>query len=237
MALGLPAESTLPALEYQHLEVEQDGQTAKLDLCIFDPSAIKLRVMDNINHLGLPRVQKLAYAMAKGNYVAGVNGGFYEVAAYTPRGLQVSNGARTGEFESDTWIKGVVQVKDGELSLFHRDDFQNSDAITQLLQSGPWLIYQDEIPKQGLGKDRYHTRSFICEGRDGRFLIGMCDTATLLGMAEILQSDAVREHIDIVNALNLDGGPSSGFWMRKPGGGIVNIPEISTVRNYIGLYR
>lgn len=236
-ALGLPAESNLPALEYQHLELEQDGQTAKLDLCLFDPSAIKLRVMDNCNHLGLPRTQKLAYAMSKGTYVAGVNGGFYKVSAYTPYGQQISNGVRTEAFIPDNWMKGVILVKDDQLSLIHRDDFEDSESITQLLQSGPWLIYDGKIPGEGLGKDRYHTRTFIAYGRDDRWLIGICDTATLLGLAEILQSDAVREHIDIERALNLDGGPSSGFWMRKPGGGIVNIPEISTVRNYIGLYR
>ncbi|WP_309384839.1 hypothetical protein [Cerasicoccus frondis] len=74
-----------------------------------------------------------------------------------------------------------MRVQEGEPSPFHRNYFQDFDAITQLRQSGPWLIYQGEIPRQGLG------------------------------MAEILQSNAVYEHLGIVNALNLDGDPASGF--------------------------
>lgn len=80
----------------------------------------------------------LQYAMV--HIVAGVNGGFLKVKEFEPRGLHISNGERTGAFENDRWIKGVIQVRDGQLSLLHRDDFEDSEAITQLIQTGPWLV-------------------------------------------------------------------------------------------------
>lgn len=233
MGLALAHADEPPALQYAQVTVERDGEKATLDLCLFDAEVYQLRVMDNINRMGMHRVERLSYAMSYGQYVAGVNGGFFEVQEFEPCGLQISNGQRTGAFDRERWFTGVVQVKDGQLALLHRDNFEDSDAITQLIQTGPWLVRDNATPKEGLGDHRTAARTFICQGKDGRWAIGVCDKALLRDLAAMLQSPEIQEYIEVENALNLDGGPSTGFWMR----GKANIQEQWPVRNYLGLYR
>lgn len=235
-AVAIARAADRPELQYAIVVHRLDDRELRLDVCLFDPEVYQVRVMDNINERGFYRTERLSYAMGHGSYVAGVNAGFFNVRAFTPLGLQISNGQRTGELDMRDWLKGIVMVKDGQLALLDRADFEDSDAVTQLVQSGPWLIVEGK-PGDRLDKQRAALRTFICRGADGRWAIGVSQLATMDELVEALQSDEMRQHMDVVTALNLDGGPSTGFWMWLDGGAKVDIQEQWPVRNYLGLYR
>ena len=71
---------------------------------------------------------------------------------------------------------------------------------------------------------------------DGRIAILTCRSATLAETAQILLTPGLLpEGGKIVRALNLDGGSSTGLWVKNPTGDHFYSREFKDVRNYVAI--
>lgn len=230
LAAGL---STVAASELtvKRLSFQGSRREVQVWLTLFNPAQHTLRVIDNVT-AGQPyRYVDLSVAMRGEGCVAGCNGSFFERHPFVPSGYMVCDGVATGAFNVRNWMKGLIVVRDGVLSLEATDNFKVGEpGITQLLQTGPWLVragraVPDQNPLQA-------ARTFIGTDGNGGWFIGMSDDCSLHDLAEFLAGDAMRAVVGVREALNLDGGPSTGFWVR---GARYYHREKWTVRNFIGL--
>ena len=81
--------SPVRALEHRYVVVEDSGsgERASLELPIFSTKSCRLRIVDQPSQ---PRLD-LEDVMARGNFLAGVNGGYFD-PEYRPIGLLIVDG-------------------------------------------------------------------------------------------------------------------------------------------------
>ncbi|HEY3292000.1 MAG TPA: phosphodiester glycosidase family protein [Anaerolineae bacterium] len=141
-----------------------------------------------------------------------INAGFF-TEDKKATGIVISNGKRFGQTYKG--FGGMFSVRDGKpfLQWLSRTPYVADDRVTQALQSFPMLIINnalvDGIPDDG-SRNR---RSFIAIDRNGRVLLGTCQSPiwTMSDLAQYLYKNPL---LNIASALNLDGGASSGIWLR-----------------------
>lgn len=141
-----------------------------------------------------------------------INAGFF-TEDKKATGIVISNGKRFGQTYKG--FGGMFSIRDGkpQLQWLARTPYVADDHVTQAVQSFPMLILNsalvDGIPDDG-ARNR---RSFIAIDRNGRVLLGTCQSPvwTMGDLAQYLNKNPL---LNIVSALNLDGGASSGVWLR-----------------------
>ena len=69
----------------------------------------------------------------------------------------------------------------------------------------------------------------------GRWLIGTASEVSLLELAQLLAAPDFLSKFRVDRALNLDGGPSTGIWIRDADGAEHPYPPRWPVRNYIAV--
>ena len=192
-----------------------------------------MRVIDNAEANDSTRFLNLASAMESNGCVAGCNGGFFIRKPFAPVGGMISESRQTSVVDSSSWMKGLFVVQNGQPALMPTDSFQPKTDITDLLQSGTWLVRagQSEIDSS---RPQVARRTFICHDGKGVWAIGASERCTLLELATILKSPETTTILDIQEALNFDGGPSTGLWLKRDTGNFY-LPEKWPVRNYIGI--
>lgn len=234
----LPAETQVTPVEQGLTCVRVSFQTqarpAVLHLLIVDQQKFGFRVLDNGADRKHPRFASLEAAVRREGAIAGTNAGYFTIPGFQPTGLMISQGARTGEFIAHKWPDGILCVRQGMLHLEHRDLFAESPAVTELIQSGPWLIRQGIAQETAGAKEASVGRTFVAAGDRGRVGLGYCDRARLMDLQQILLSRDLQALFQTRDALNLDGGPSSGFVLLSPAATLV-IPERWTVRNFLAV--
>lgn len=198
----------------------------------FRSEAYSLVVLDNGNRRDALNFGSLQKAMEKSGCVAGTNGGFFQPTTFLPNGLMIADGLRTGTYDPANWGEGILAVRNGVITLTDCKTFQPDAATAQLIQTGPWLV-QNGKPRLGYG-DRIAQRTFIATDGDSGWILGTASDIALSPLAELLASEAMKEIFPVHTALNLDGGPSTGFWVRTNAGPVYH-EEGSTVRNFIGV--
>lgn len=224
-------EPAAPKLGVKRMVFEAGGRSVQVWLTLFNSEQYDLRVIDNVTPGQPYRYVDLSLAMRSEGCVAGCNGSFFERYPFDPCGYMICDGVATGTLDPKNWMKGLIVVRDGVLSLEQTVGFKTGDArVTQLLQSGPWLVEAGQ-PKADKNKLQA-ARTFIGTDGQGAWFIGMCDDCSLHDLARFLASDAMRPVINVRAALNLDGGPSTAMWVRDAR---YHYGEKWTVRNYIGL--
>lgn len=234
LLLGSTAWSGGPVtseLSVKRMSFEAGGRVVQVWLTLFSGDQHEVRVIDNAAPGRPYRYIDLALAMRSEGCVAGCNGSFFERYPFDPSGYMICDGVPTGTLDQRSWMKGLIVVRGGVLSLEPIEDYKVGDEnVTQLLQSGPWLVRMgrpvaDKNPLKAL-------RTFIGTDGNGGWFIGMCDDVSLHDLGLFLTGDAMRAVVGVREALNLDGGPSTAFWVR---GARFHHPEKWTVRNFIGL--
>ena len=210
-----------------------------LTLVFFKTEAASLRVIDQGSNRGKPVYSGLEDAMKKNNCIAGTNGGFFQ-ENFAPLGLQIAGRKRTGTFnKGSSLLAGVLFVDaPGSPKLERRANFKDSGDISELLQSGPFLIDEEKDVK-GLDDAQTANRTFILKGDDGTWALGRCSRVSLAGIARILNSSGVITETKIKSALNLDGGTSTAIWVKEAelNGGNHYKRSWKQVRNFIGIVR
>ncbi len=219
-----------PGVAYVVRSIRDSGsaRTAELHLVTFDARSHMLRVIDRPTQYSTG----LDDEMLAGGYLAGTNGGYF-TPQFEPLGLVVSNGDIVSPETRAHILSGVLAITSDRLYLLRNGEFKLGPRTREALQSGPFLV-DGGRPVHGLNGLRRAARTFVATDGADRAALGVLYAPTLAEAGEILStSDIVRE-FPVERALNLDGGRSTGFWVRtapKP----TYIGEISSVRNFLGL--
>ena len=112
-----------------------DGKQLTAHLAFFDSRAYRLNVID----LGAgpePTHRDIDDALQAAGCAAGVNGGFFH-PDFSPLGLVIADGDRTGRFEATKLLAGVIYSDDRGIHLQRRAAFRDHPGIRALLQTGP----------------------------------------------------------------------------------------------------
>ena len=223
-----------PTIALREVFVDAGGRSLRISLLVFPSRDFQLRVVDNAAAGDQARFQTVAEAMVSLGGLAGCNGGFFERKPFSPVGFMISSGQRFGRFDPESWMKGLLVVHGTAATLESTEFFHDTPDITELIQSGPWLVRSGRAEPDD-SRNQLARRTFIAHDAHGTWTIGACERCTLSELAVALKSAEVTAVLEIQSALNLDGGPSTGLWLKGATGNFY-LPERWPVRNYVGIF-
>jgi hypothetical protein len=209
-----------------------DGRQVTAHLAFFTSREFRLEVVD----LGAgPQAAHptLGDAFRAEGCVAGVNGGFFH-PDWRPSGLVISRGSRTNRFETAKLLSGVVYSDDRGIHLVRRARFQDHPGISDLLQTGPYLV-ESGVTVRGLSASKPSRRTFVATDWRGHWVLGATlAQVTLAELAESLASPGALTGWRVDRAINLDGGSSTGFFFdRGVGDAAITLNPWKRVRNLL----
>jgi len=141
-----------------------------------------------------------------------INGGYYSPENQA-LGLLIMNKQLFGQ--SYRGFGGMFAVRNRKLSLqwLKTQPYRADAAIDFALQCFPMLVTHGRVVEGIQDNGEQNRRSFVALDRSGRILFGVTQAAqwTLTDLAQYLQQ---ASQFEIVEALNLDGGASTGLWIR-----------------------
>lgn len=223
---GHPLVGNASVLEYK---VRHHDRSFELQLIVFDSRELGLQVIDQPDDWA--GGSKITECMRGASAVAGVNGGFF-TPKFDPMGLMISNGHRTGAWQSNPLLTGAVVVTSHPQLLWN--DEVDSKQAHQLIQAGPRLVDAGQAVA-GLDHKKRSTRTFTATDGGSQWIMGRADDITLSELAELLSTPGLMPAFTVHRALNLDGGRSSAIYYRTNDGREHSDPGWSTVRNYLGI--
>lgn len=205
-----------------------DRRTAELHVVVFNEKTHTLAVIDDADGSA-----DLASAAEKRGALAAVNGGYFHPDR-APLGLVVSGGRTLHSLERAKLLSGMVVVSKEGVSLRRVGEFKMSPAVKEALQAGPFLVDGGKAVA-GLNASRGAMRTVVCTIGTGRTALVICGWTTLAETAQILLTPGVVvEGTKVSRALNLDGGSSTGLWVRGAGEPFY-LREGKDVRNYVAV--
>ncbi len=148
---------------------------------------------------------------------AGVNGGYY-TPEFTPVGLLVIESVRINR-PNRKKPSGILHVSpDGEVSLSDLNDYlANAPPSAFALQSWPFLVDKGGVPGIKTPDRRRHRRTAVVKTPGGGIVLVTSGPLTLYEFSRVLiDEDLMGFQVD--QALNLDGGPSTGFFAQTASG-------------------
>ena len=228
---GEPNADRAPQLH--EVRIEHVSRTVSVSLVVFPEKDYSLRVIDNASADDVARYLNLASAMESNGCVAGCNGVFFNRKPFAPVGGMISDSKRINIVDPITWMKGLLVVRNGRPTLESSESYQDTPAVTDLLQSGIWLVRAGK-PASDSDQTKTARRTFICHDGKGTWAIGLSERCTFHELATALKSPEVTAILNIQEALNLDGGPSTGLWLKQSPDNFY-LPEKWAVRNFIGI--
>lgn len=214
------------AVEYRRYSLDENtsGAETEVHLALFSNKSATLRVIDQPGS-----DHSLAEAMKGGNFLAGVNGGYFDPEG-APVGLLRTGGKTIAPFRRARLLSGVLAVGSGGVQIFRASDFPQKRNWAEALQCGPFLVNQGK-PVAGLNDTRSARRTFVLTTTDQRVAIGSCAPVTLAALARAL---AALSELKVGRALNLDGGSSSAFWCRTKEE-TISLSESKRVRDFLAV--
>jgi Phosphodiester glycosidase len=153
----------------------------------------------------------LASAARKRGALAAVNGGYFHPDR-SPLGLRIRQGREIHPLERAKLLSGLMTVSAGRISLLRIGEFTPASAVREAVQAGPFLVDRGR-PVTGLNGSRHDARTAIVAGPQQQFGLVIMDRTTLAEAAAILSTPSILGNWNIVRALNLDGGSSTGLWV------------------------
>jgi uncharacterized protein YigE (DUF2233 family) len=221
------AERQDNGLTYRQVALRSDSDgAANLQLIWFSPREFEFKVVSNQEQ----RFTEIKDAVLAINGIAGVNGGYFH-DDLTPVGLVIAGGRMVHKGERAKLISGIFCVRDGTPSIVRSSSFQGVKGVEEALQCGPFLVERTR-PVPGLNAVRQAARTFVFRTSLGRWGIGICHGPTLAAQASMLALANLLPGQRIETALNLDGGPSTGFYLRMSDEEVVASPW-SIVSNFL----
>lgn len=228
----------MPVLTAQHVQITRETAiwkpNDKINLYFFDSSQFRLLIVDE-DSVSAPRYGSIAKAMTANACTAGINGSFFSADSEgTPLGLTVSSDKKISPFASGSFaVTGLLYDDGKKIVLIRSKDFKRCEQanLRQAVQGGPFLI-ENGRPVPGLHGTKIAMRTFVATDGKGKWCIGNSSSLSLKALAEWLCTPDLFGNFKIKTALNLDGGSSSAYWVRKPH---LNYPSIKQVRNYVGI--
>jgi hypothetical protein len=141
-----------------------------------------------------------------------INAGFFNEQKQAT-GLVIADGKRFGQTYRGFGGMFSVRASKPQLQWLASKPYAQDSQITQAVQSFPMLLVNgqvvDGIPDNG----ERNRRSFVGIDRQGRVVLGVCHSPvwTMTDLARYLATD---KELNLRDALNLDGGASTGLWVR-----------------------
>ena len=192
----------------------------------FSPHQYEFRLVPNLD--GFYSSVKQVVEQRKG--VAGINGGYFKQISH-PVGLLLSGGKTIHPLEHARLLSGVLAIRNGLPELRRTSDFAGTRGVREAIQCGPFLV-EAAHPVPGLDNNKEAARSFVFATDTAAWGIGICRSATLRQLAEILVVPDLLPHARITRTLNLDGGSSTSFYSKTPQTELSS-PNWVTVSNYL----
>lgn len=141
-----------------------------------------------------------------------INGGYYSPENQA-LGLLIMNRKSFGQ--SYRGFGGMFSMRNRKPSLqwLKTQPYRADAAIDFALQCFPMLVTRGRVVEGIQDNGEQNRRSFVALDRRGRVLFGITQAAqwTLTDLSQYLQQ---ASQFEIVEALNLDGGASTGLWIR-----------------------
>ncbi|HWY51168.1 MAG TPA: phosphodiester glycosidase family protein [Chthoniobacterales bacterium] len=222
--------SPLRGLEHRYVVAEDSatGDRASLELAIFSTKACRLRVIDQPNE---PRVD-LEEAMSRGNFLAAVNGGYFD-PDYKPIGLLVVDGAVIAPLQKARLLSGVFSASVKKVQISRVAEFSMAQKPDAAVECGPMVVDLGKAVR-GLESTRAARRTFAAVGAGDKAALGFCSDVTLADLSNILAT-VLAPDFKIQRALNLDGGSSSAFWFKRAKGSAFSMAEQKPVRDFVAI--
>ena len=220
--------SPLRGLEHRYIVVEDSaaGDRASLELAVFSTKSCRLRVIDQPSE---PRVD-LEEIMGRGNFLAAVNGGYFD-PDYKPIGLLVVDGAMIAPLQKARLLSGVLSASAKKVQISRFAEFSMAQKPDAAVESGPMVVDLGK-PVRGLESKRPARRTFAAAGAGEKAVLGFCSDVTLADLSSILAT-VLAPDFKVQRALNLDGGSSSAFWFKRANGTAFSIAEQKPVRDFV----
>lgn len=209
-------------------EAKRGGDSVRIQGVFFSAKSHAFRVIDNPTK----NQGSLGAAMASGDFIAGVNGGYFH-SNWDSVGLEIADGKTINGFERAKILSGVFVVTDGRPRLIRSAAYEPSKKDSDALQCGPTLV-ENGASTVGLNETRRARRTVIATDGKDRWALLIFSPVTLADTAHLLASEAIFPDLKIESALNLDGGSSTALWAAtqpKP----LYLREIGSVRNYLAI--
>lgn len=197
------------AMELRTLRLSINARTAFATVLRFDPAAYHVSVKYDVANAGTAREWFDALEP-----LALINGGYFDEAGKATA-LVIFDGIRRGE--SYDGFGGMVVINEAgefELRSLRDQPYDPGEALQQAMQSSPMLIQPGgQLADFEADEDRSR-RSVIARDQNGRILLIATNTATftLNELARVLD----ESDLQLDAALNLDGGRSTGLFVRTP---------------------
>jgi uncharacterized protein YigE (DUF2233 family) len=214
----------------------REGKKVSLNLVEFSSKDYTLKVVDQGNDQDDRKYANLRDAMEKNGCIAGINGGFYG-ADFRALGAVYSDGKRITPYINSSrngLASGVIWSGVGGIHIVRRTSFKAGPGVEQAIQTGPMLVSNSARVK-GLSNERPRPRSFVLTDWKGTWMMGTSSFVSLAELSDILASKGVFKDLKVNRAINLDGGRSTGFYLKQDNGKVTYRSEISQVRNFLGV--
>ncbi len=222
--------SSVKGLEHRYIVVEDSnsGDRASLELAIFSTKACRLRMVDQPAE---PRLD-LDEVMARGSFLAGVNGGYFD-PEYRPIGLLIVDGTLVAPLQKARLLSGVLSSTRRKIQISRISEFSLTPKPDAAVECGPMIV---DLGKSvhGLEATKAARRTFAAAGTGDKAALGFCSDVTLADLSNILAIVAIPD-FKIQRVLNLDGGSSSAFWFKRANGDAFSISERKTVRDFVAI--
>jgi uncharacterized protein YigE (DUF2233 family) len=212
------------------ITVSEGSAAAKIYAAFGHPPDLRFRVLNNSDR----RFSNVQEAVSKSEALAGVNGGYFQ-PDLTPVGLLISQGKMIHPLERAKLLSGVFFVRKQKPALVRAQHFSDTAGVSDAIQCGPFLV-ENGNRISGLENKRRAPRTFVFLTRGGHWGFGICRSVTLAQLSEILTTADLLNTGQIITALNLDGGSSTGFYLTR-GDQSISSPEWTTVGSYLLLSR
>ena len=222
--------STNKGLEHRYIVVEDSaaGDRASLELAIFSTKTCRLRMVDQPTE---PRLD-LDEAMSRGNFLAGVNGGYFDPDD-KPIGLLIVDGTMIAPLQKARLLSGVLSASAKRVQISRVAEFSMTQKPDGAVECGPMVVDLGKSVR-GLESTKTARRTFAAVGAGDKAALGFCSDVTLADLSNILAAVVIPD-FKIQRALNLDGGSSSAFWFKRPNGSVFSISELKPVRDFVAI--
>jgi uncharacterized protein YigE (DUF2233 family) len=222
--------SSNKGLEHRYLVVEDSssGERASLELAIFSTKSYRLRVVDQPSE---PR-RDLEDVMARGNFLAGVNGGYFD-PEYRPIGLLIVDGTMIAPLQKARLLSGVLSASAKKIQISRVAEFSLAQKPDAAVECGPMIVDLGKSVR-GLEANKIARRTFAAVAAGDKAALGFCSDVTLADLSNILAIVVIPD-FKIQRVLNLDGGSSSAFWFKRANGSAFSISEQKPVRDFVAV--
>jgi uncharacterized protein YigE (DUF2233 family) len=196
------------AMDLRTLDLVAGATRGPVTALRIDPAVYRISVKYDVRNAGT--VREWFEALQP---IAVINGGYFDTSGRATA-LVVFDGIRRGvSYEGFGGMVAINERGEFELRSLSQQPFDEGEALQQAMQSAPMLIQPGgEIARiEDADVDRSR-RSVIARDRAGRILliVSRSPTFTLRELAQALHDS----DLEIDAALNLDGGRSTGLYLR-----------------------